>query len=69
MEHYGTNLSPNFNKNQDLVPWIGDKRYIKMLVGHFSNNLEIGGYIGKLLEEHLNVWLFSNPGDKILIMG
>ena len=24
-ENYGTNLSPTFNKNQDRVPWFGEK--------------------------------------------
>ena len=34
----------------DLVPWIGEQRYIEMLVLHFSNNPEIYGYVGKFLE-------------------
>ena len=37
-----------------------------MLIWYFFNNLDIYYYIGKLLEQHFSVWLFSNPGDKIL---
>ena len=66
-ENYGTNLSPTFYKNQDLVPWIGEQPNIKMLVLHFPNNPDICGHVGKFPEPHFNVWLFSNPGDKILI--
>ena len=29
-ENYGTNLFPTFNKNHDLVPWIGEKQCIEM---------------------------------------
>jgi hypothetical protein len=25
-------------------------------------------YAGKLPKQHFNVWLFSNPGEKILIL-
>ena len=25
-------------------------------------------YVGKLPKQHFNVWLFSNPGEKILIL-
>ena len=31
-KNYGTNMFPTFNKNQDLLPWIGEQRYIEMLV-------------------------------------
>ena len=68
MENYGTKLSPTFNKNEDLVNWIGEQQYIEMLVWHFSNNHDICGHVGKLTEEHLNLCLFSNTGDKIQIM-
>ena len=68
MENYGKNLSPTFNKNQDLVAWIGEQQYNEMLVRHLSNNSDICGYVGKLPEQHFDVWLFSNPGDKIHIL-
>ena len=68
MESYGANLSPTFNKNQDLVPWIGEQQYFEMLVRHFSIDFDIYNYVGKLPKQHFNVWLFSNPGEKILIL-
>ena len=34
----------------------------------FSNNLDLYNYIGKLPEQHFSVWLFSNPGDKIVFL-
>ena len=33
-----------------------------------SNNLDIYDYVGKLPEQHFSVWLFSNPGDKMLFL-
>ena len=30
VENYGTNLSPTFKKNQELVPRIGEQPYIEM---------------------------------------
>ena len=39
MEKEETNMSPSFNKNQDLVPWIGGKQCIKILVQHFPINI------------------------------
>ena len=68
MENYGTNMSPTFNNNQDLVPWFGEQQYIEMLVQHFPNNPDISGYVWKLPELNFNEWLFSNPGDKNLIL-
>ena len=68
MENYGTNLSPTFNKNYYLVPWIGEQQYIEMLVWHFSIHPEYVAMYGQLPEQHFNVWLFSNPEDNILIL-
>ena len=39
-----------------------------MLIWYFSNNLDIYDYVGKLPEHHFSVWLFSNPGDKIIFL-
>ena len=39
-----------------------------MLIWYFSNNLDIYDYVGKLPDQHLSVWLFSNPGDNILFL-
>ena len=47
---------------------IEDERYTEMLVQHFSINPDIYGNVGKLLKQHLNLWLFSNPGDTFLIL-
>ena len=34
----------------------------------FPHNLDIYYYVGKLPEQHSSVWLFSNPGDKLLFL-
>ena len=34
----------------------------------FFNDIDIYNYVGKLPEHHFSVWLFSNPGDKILFL-
>ena len=39
-----------------------------MLILYFSNNLDIYKYVGKLSEQYFSVWLFSNPGDKIVFL-
>ena len=52
MENCGINLSPTLNKNQDLVLWIGEQQNIEIFGGHFSNNLVIGGYVGKLQDSN-----------------
>ena len=67
-ENFGTNMFPIFNKNQDLVPWIGEEQSIEMLFWHFPNNPDICVYVRKFLLQHFSVRLFSNPGDKILIL-
>ena len=39
-----------------------------MLISYFSNDICIYYYVGKLPEQHFSVWLFSNPGGKILVL-
>ena len=39
-----------------------------MLVHHFSTDPDIYCYVGKLPEHRLILWLFSNPGDKFIIL-
>ena len=39
-----------------------------MLIWHFSMDPDIYNEVGKLPNQHFNVWLFSNPGEKILII-
>ena len=67
-DNYGTNLCPTINKNQDLVPWIGEEQCIELLSLHFSNIPYITVYVGKLLSQHFNVRMFFNPGDKIFLV-
>ena len=55
IDNYGTNVSHTFNKNLDLVPWIGEYPYTPMLIWYFSNNLDIYDYVGKLPEQHFSV--------------
>ena len=65
MEDQGTNLFPSFDKDQDLVPWIGEQLYIEIWIRYFSNDPDLNGYVGKLLEQLCNVQKFSNPGEKM----
>ena len=60
-------MSHRFSFFLDLVPSIGEQQYVDMLVKQFSNSPDIYGYVEKIPEQHFNVWLLSNPGDKILI--
>ena len=39
-----------------------------MLIPYLCNNLDIYDYVGKFPEQHFSVWLFSNQGDKILLL-
>ena len=39
-----------------------------MFIWYFSNILDVYDYVGKLPYQHFSVWLFSNPGDKILFL-
>ena len=39
-----------------------------MLIWYFSNNLDIYYNFEKLPEQHFRVWLFFNPGDKVLFL-
>ena len=36
-----------------------------MLSWQFSNIIKYFKIVGKIPDQHLNVWLFSNPGDKV----
>ena len=49
-----------------LSPGLENNHTLKMLIWYFSNNLDIYDYVGKLPKQHFSVWLFFNPGDKIL---
>ena len=67
MKTQRTNPSPTFNQDQDLVPWIGGQLYIEILNMYFSNIRDISGYVGKLPEQHFNVWMCSNPMNNIFL--
>ena len=65
---YETDLSRSSPSFLDIVPWIWKYPYIPMLILYLSNNLDIHDYVGKMPKQHFGVWLFSNPGDKILFL-
>ena len=39
-----------------------------MLIWCFFDDLEIYDYVGKLPKQHFSLFLFSNPGNKILLL-
>ena len=51
-----------------LSPGLENNHTLKCLSGIFSNDLDIFDYVGNLPEQHFSVWLFSNPGDRILFL-
>ena len=58
--------SINFNQKWNSVPWIGDQPYIEILFQQFSNITIFVRVLGKLLDQHFNVSLYSNPGAMFL---
>ena len=56
--------SLNFNKNKFFVPWIGKQPFTEMLFWQFPNIIIYVRIVGKISDQYLNVWLFSNPMDK-----
>ena len=57
--------SLNFNNDKNFVPSIGEQPYTDMLFGQFFNIIIYVKIVGKISDQHLNVMLFSNPGDKV----
>ena len=55
------------DKSQSIFcfPWIGEQPYTEMLFWQFSNIIRYVKIVGNIPDQHLNVWLFSNPGDKV----
>ena len=43
---------------------IGEQPYTEMLFWHFSNIIIYVKIVGKIPDQRLSVWLFSNPGKK-----
>ena len=54
-----------FRQEKSVVPWIGEQPYTEMLFWQFSNIFIYVKIIGKILDQHLSVWLFSNLGEKV----
>ena len=56
----------SFQEEYNVVPWIGEQPYTEMLFRQFSNIIIYVKIVGKIPDQLLSVWLFSNPGDKVL---
>ena len=65
MFHSEILASLNFNKKFFFVHGIGEQPYTEMLFRQFSNILIYFKIVGKIPDQHLNKWLFSNPEDKV----
>ena len=60
-------LTPwNSNNDLDLSTWIWEQPCMQMDFWQFSRNAYICIIPGKLLENHLHAWLFSNPCEQVL---
>ena len=57
-----------FKRELELFPWIGEQQSIEILSQLFSNLITYVRAVGKLLNQHFNVTLFSNPGENFLIL-
>ena len=62
MFHSEVLASFNFNKNKMLSPGLENNLTLKCCFGNFPTYSYMSR---KIPEQHLNVWLFSNPGDKV----
>ena len=60
--------SININKTFNIVLWIGEKVYIKILFSQFSNIPTYIRVLEKLSDQHFNLLFFSNPRDKVMIL-
>ena len=54
-----------FQQKLNFVPWIGEQPYTEILFWQFSNIIIYVKTVGKILDRHLNVWVFSNPWDNV----
>ena len=64
MFHSEILASLNFNKNKILSPGLENNHTLKCCSGNFPTQSYVK-IVGKIPDQHLNVWLFSNPGDKV----
>ena len=61
--------SLNFNKNQNLVPYIEGQPCIKILLRQFSHINAYQVFFWKNFQKKpFNAFFFSNPGDNFLIL-
>ena len=58
----------NFIKNLNLVPWTGEHPYIEMLFQKFSYITLFVRVVGKILDQHFEALLSSNPGEIVMIL-
>ena len=63
MFHSEILASLNFNKNKILFPGLENNHTMKCCSGNFP--IIYVKIVGKIPHQHMNVWLFSNPGDKV----
>ena len=57
--------SLNFNKNSILSPGLENIHTVKCCSAKFSKIIIYFKINGKIPDQHLSVWLFSNPWDKV----
>ena len=55
---YGKMLNQHFNVSV----------YFVMLVRHFFIDPDLYCYVGMLPKQHLKIWLWSNPGDRNIVL-
>ena len=65
MFHSEILASLNFNKNKKIFPLIGEQPYTEMLFWQLANIITYVKIVGKIPDQYLSVWLFSNPMDKV----
>ena len=58
----------NISISYDFVPWIGEKLFIGLEFQQFSRNNKFVRVPVKMSYVHLNVLLFSDPGDNICFL-
>ena len=66
MFHYEILASLNFNKNNKNFPGLEANNTLKCCSGNLA--IIYVKIFGKIQDQHLSVWLFSNPGDKVQIL-
>ena len=57
-----------FKQELEFFSWMWEEPYNEMLFWQFSNIIIYVKIVGKILDQLLSEWLFSNPGDKDQIL-